>query len=451
MSLALAGLLSFALTTWLVAQDTLQLGSVATLGLISMWLAHGWIRLLRHQLTPSSPNLARGTSVIGLPTSVTDVDSSAILSGLSIVNLNAVRSDGHEILKEVNLEIAPGSIVQITGGSGDGKSLLLRALSDPFSIENSVVQGRVLVDGVDPWSRGNSDEKAPIVRVDPQPILLEGSALNNLTCFQSTKIQDRASRILTHLAHSVDTTDRLTSENRAFNLPLGQQKLLCIARAFLLSPNVYFFDLPEAFLSKYQLINVQEFITAEARRGKIFFIVTEDRALASICDHVLVMQDGKNIDFDKSAALRRRYGSGWKRFVGLRNFDTEDSLKSWLGSQFVRKGDEENKRLVNRIGLNLLTYFCQNSVDAGKGQVIFECMQKEGEFLLRASDNGEPISVAQLAQAKELSKNPTVGDWIPPLVNIMRDSEKVVVPDDCATRSITVNVKTYDPRQLGSK
>lgn len=63
----------------------------------------------------------------------------------------------NKILSEISFEIAPGSVVAVTGSSGSGKSTILNLLTKLFEPSN----GKILIDGrelttIDPvWVRMN--------------------------------------------------------------------------------------------------------------------------------------------------------------------------------------------------------------------------------------------------------------------------------------------------------
>lgn len=448
---ALSGLSGFALGSWLVTQNILTLEAVAALSFISMLITDMILRAARSFAFADVHHQNRTTLVRSL-TADSDTDElnpSMAYDRLAVAGLTVTETSGRRLMDDVSFDVMPGSIVQITGASGDGKSLLLRALTDPFSIENCEIQGRVTFGGVDFWDRRASMQTIPAVRVDPCPSLLPASALDNITCFQPEMGAERANAILRKIVYSQDILDRMTSDTvHAPELPMMQQKVLGLVRAFLLSPQVLLLDCPEAFLPERQIGQVVDLLKSQARLGRIAILVTDNRALMEICDKVLVLQGGRVVDYGDGTEIRARHGSGWRRFTGKRRLDTEEALHSWLRSQFIRDGDEGNRRRVCKIGSNILAHFCLTSRSDDEGDITFECKQKAGAMELRVSDDKEPISTIQFEQARQLAEDPNVGVRLTPLAHILKDGKNIQTESRFGTREIFLEVSTYDPRKV---
>ena len=446
---ALSGLIGFALASWLVARNVLTPESVASLAFISMLITDMILRAARAFVFASESQQNRDTIVRAL--SDEDDDESEIhrhIDHFSIKGLSVVKPNGDVLLGKISFDVLTGSIVQITGASGDGKSLLLKAISDPFSLSNCEVRGRVTFGGSDLWDRSGTRQAFPAVRVDPCPAILPATAQENLTCFQSDIALDRARNILRKIVYSQDIIERLASDDvPALQLPLMQQKVLGLARAFLLSPQILLLDCPEAFLQEQQVAQILDLLKSQARMGRITFIVTENRSLVEACDKVLVLQAGHAVDFGEGTDIRARHGSGWRRFTGARQLETEEALHSWLCSQFIRNGDEGNRRRVCEIGSNILAHYCLSCSSDDQGEITFECKQKAGSMELRVSDDKEPISTIQFEQAKQQLFGDNLTTQLSPLSKVLRDARNVRTDSRFGQREMSMDIETYDPRK----
>ncbi len=448
---AFSGLSGFALGSWLVAQNVLTLEAVAALAFLSMLITDMLLRAARSFAFADIHQQERDTLVRSLVVGQDqdDASTSMISDLLTVAGLTVTDASGRRVLDNVSFDAMPGSIVQVTGASGDGKSLLLRALTDPFSIEACEIEGQVTFGGVDFWDRRASLQTIPAVRIDSCPSVLPASALDNLTCFQPEMGAERAKSILRKIVYSQDILDRMTSQDvHAPQLPMMQQKVLGLVRGFLLSPQVLLLDCPEAFLPERQVGQVVELLKSQARLGRIAILVTDNRALMEACDKVLVLQGGRVVDYGDGTEIRARHGSGWRRFTGQRRLETEEALHSWLRSQFIRDGDEGNRRRVCKIGSNILAHFCLTSRSDDDGEITFECKQKAGAMELRVSDDREPISTIQFEQARLLAEDTSVGARLTPLAQVLKDGKNIQTESRFGTREIFLEIPTYDPRKL---
>ena len=445
-----AGLMGFALASWLTVRNVLTQESVASLAFISMLITDMILRAVRSYVF-ARVNQQKHEAVVRALNNDSPDDTNEVSQSFdhfSIKSLTVTEPNGDLLLDRISFDVLPGSMVQITGSSGDGKSLLLRALSDPFSLTNCEIRGQVTFSGYDLWERRGQQQVFPAVRVDPCPAILPASAQKNLTCFQSDIALDRARAILRKIVYSQDMIERLASDDvPATELPLMQQKVLGLARAFLLSPQILLLDSPEAFLQDQQISQILELLKSQTRLGRIALIVTENRALIEACDKVLVLQGGRAVDFGEGTDIRARHGTGWRRFTGARQLETEEALHSWLCSQFIRNGDEGNRRRVCKIGSNILAHFCLSCSSDDVGEITFECKQKAGSMELRVSDDKEPISTIQFEQARQQLHADEISGQLSPLAQVLRDANNVKTDSRFGQREISMDIETYDPRK----
>src|SRR6185369_2895563 len=84
--------------------------------------------------------------------------------------------DAAPALKDVTLEVPPGSLIGVTGPVGAGKSALARALLGLYPLEH----GRVLLGGV-PTESLSGPERAALAGYLPQdPFLFSGTVRENI-------------------------------------------------------------------------------------------------------------------------------------------------------------------------------------------------------------------------------------------------------------------------------
>ncbi|GGE51635.1 hypothetical protein GCM10011517_19200 [Actibacterium pelagium] len=446
-SVVTAGLSGMAVSSWLAGQEVLAGNAVGSVALMSLWAAHclGMRALLKAEAQPEITEQSH--SVVPVEQADDEEEESA---GLRIRNLSVAIPGGRNLLTNVSLDLPPGSITGVIGETGAGKSLLLQALSDPFGLRGLDVKGRVHVNGSNIWER-KSYELAPQSAFLPnQPLILPASGEDNLTCFHKELSGDRGKRYLEKLVFSSQTASDICAVHDASCLPDTQKRCLAFARAFLLSPPIYLMDRPEDGLPEKQIAALLGLIRQEIRLGRSVIMATENRALLEACDKVVVLQEGRVIDFGDAREMRTRRSSGWMRFVGERQLETEDNLDTWIRSHFKRDGDEANRRKMCVVASEMLAFSCQNARAAETEKLSFEFKHFEGYCVLKLQDKDSAVTNAQLDKARKAAEAAETTARLTPLAAVIRESLEVETTVEMDRRVLTAKIETYDPRKTGS-
>lgn len=112
-----------------------------------------------------------------------------------------------------------------------------------------------------------------------------------------------------HLHKALDTLDRFAllplKDEYAGNLSGGQKKLLDLARALMASPTMLLLDEPMAGVNPTLTKSLQEHIVALNKEGVTFLLIEHNLSVVeAICDHVVVMAEGKVLAEGKMEKLR---------------------------------------------------------------------------------------------------------------------------------------------------
>ena len=208
------------------------------------------------------------------------------------------------VLKGVSFRCQPGEKVGIVGRTGAGKSSLIMAL---FRLAPPDA-GAVRIDGVDVSKLALHDLRQRIAIIPQEPVMFEGTLRSNLDPFgerADKELLEALSRCL--LADMVQNhPDKLLQPvaSSGSNYSLGQQQLVCLARAFLNKSRLLLLDEATAALDAETDALVQKVVrTAFADRT----ILTIAHRLDSIIDsdRVLVMDAGRVAEFASPAELLR--------------------------------------------------------------------------------------------------------------------------------------------------
>ena len=253
------------------------------------------------------------------------------------IELDKVRMGYGEtvVLDEITATLPAGKISAILGGSGDGKTTMLRhiiGLSRPMS-------GRIRLGGKDIFSLSDKDFR--MVRRRMGVLFQDGALLGSLTVGQNvglplsehTRLPGSVIReIVLHKLSLVglgDFADHYPSE-----LSGGMRKRAGLARAMVTDPPILLCDEPTSGLDPISAAQMDELLLGMKERFPDMTIVSVSHDMASvrtIADHIIVLHDGK---IAYAGSLRGLQASGdpyLRRFldrVPLRGEEAEDPRKT---------------------------------------------------------------------------------------------------------------------------
>lgn len=207
--------------------------------------------------------------------------------------------DTKKVLDGVNLEVYDKESLVILGGSGSGKSVLIRSITSLLDIDS----GKIFIDGQDITNLSPS-KKSKIM--DKFGFLFQGGAL-----FDSLKIWENvAFRLInTEKIHKEDAKaiaiDKLRvvglNESVANLYPSelsgGMQKRVSLARAICTDPEIIFFDEPTTGLDPIMSDVINNLIIKSSKSvGATTITITHDiNSARKIADRVALLYQGKII------------------------------------------------------------------------------------------------------------------------------------------------------------
>jgi phosphate transport system ATP-binding protein len=217
----------------------------------------------------------------------------------------------NEVLKGIDLPIAPRAITAIIGPSGCGKSTFLRSVNRLNDLTPGArYAGEILLDG-ESLFRPEIDLVALRRRVGmvfqrPNPFpksiydnVAYGPGLNRLV--PTRDLPDVVERCLRAAALWDEVKDRL--DTPATGLSGGQQQRLCIARALGNQPEVLLMDEPCSALDPIATQRIEE-LMVELKQDYTIVIVTHNmQQAARVSDMTAFFDRGELIEFDATDRL----------------------------------------------------------------------------------------------------------------------------------------------------
>jgi phospholipid/cholesterol/gamma-HCH transport system ATP-binding protein len=245
---------------------------------------------------------------------------SAVTAAPPLVELRDVRKsfEKNHVLRGVSLALHKGTTLAVMGGSGTGKTVLLRiaaGLVRPDAGEVSLFGTRI--------DRMSEEAMLPLRR--RTGFVFQGAALfDSLSVFENVayplrehtrmslrEITERVHHFLT-LVGLPDTDELLPAE-----LSGGMRKRVGIARALVTEPEVVFFDEPTAGLDPTNARLVAQLI-AQLRTGvcDTAIVVTHDVEFAElVADQMAILHQGRFADVGTPAEIHRSANADVRRFL----------------------------------------------------------------------------------------------------------------------------------------
>lgn len=211
-----------------------------------------------------------------------------------------------QALDDISISVPAGEVTAVIGPSGCGKSTLLRCFNRMNDlIEGCDYQGHIWMDGLDILSP-NTDVTAlrrRIGMVFQRPNPFPKSIYENVA-YGPRIAGIRRKRQLDEIVESAlraaalwdEVVDRI--DDSAFNLSLGQQQRLVIARAIAVQPDVLLLDEPASSLDPISTLRIEELIYELKQRYTIIIVTHNMQQAARVSDRTAFIDDGRLVEFD---------------------------------------------------------------------------------------------------------------------------------------------------------
>ncbi len=209
---------------------------------------------------------------------------------------------GNTVLDSVDMGIQEGEAFCILGGSGAGKSMLLRTLVRL----HEATGGEVLLDGNTICDLDPAELRRRVSLVQQSPAMLEGTVEENLMFgLRLAGVPEEEAGTRVGEAMSRASLDLSFLDRRAEKLSGGERQRVAIARAYALRPEVLLLDEPTAALDPRTTREVERAILGlKAATNLTMVIVTHDIEQARrLGDRTILLRHGRVVAEGSSASL----------------------------------------------------------------------------------------------------------------------------------------------------
>jgi phospholipid/cholesterol/gamma-HCH transport system ATP-binding protein len=223
------------------------------------------------------------------------------------------------VLRGVDLDVAPGQSLVVIGGSGSGKSVMLKNALGLMTPD----RGRILFDGQDVTNAKGKAREAMRARIGM--LFQSGALFDSLTVWENVAFRlinktgtsraaakERAIETLKKVRLGADVAGLYPSE-----ISGGMQKRVSLARSIISEPDLIFFDEPTTGLDPITADAINDLILEMVRGlGAAAVSITHDMASArKIADEIAMLFEGRIIWRGPAAEVDRSGNAHVDQFV----------------------------------------------------------------------------------------------------------------------------------------
>ena len=236
---------------------------------------------------------------------------------LEVINLHK-RFGDQQVLRGVDLRIETGKITVIIGGSGSGKSVLIKHLVALLRPD----EGEVRFHGHDLFQM--KDSEILQARKHFGRLVQAGALCDSMNVYDNIAFPLREHRKMNRAQERATVLGRLEELNlqgaeKKFPAELsgGMRKRVALARATVLEPEILIYDEPTTGLDPMLIAQVDDMIAATQEKHKVTSVVISHDMASTfrIAHFIAVLHEGRIVEYGTPAQLRNSANEVVRRFI----------------------------------------------------------------------------------------------------------------------------------------
>ena len=240
------------------------------------------------------------------------------------------------VLDGVDLAVYSGETMVIMGGSGSGKSTILRIMIGSLDVDGGSV--KLLGDTLSDLDEDGLNERRKRIGI----LFQSGALFNSMTVAENVALPLQEHTVLDHNIIDIQVKIKLELvglREHAGKYPAqisgGMKKRAGLARALALDPNILFYDEPSAGLDPVTSAEIDQLIIDLSKKlGVTSVVVTHEMNSAfAVADRMAMLERGRMVMVDERAAFARLRDHPAQRLGELG--DHEQTIRQFL------RGDAE--------------------------------------------------------------------------------------------------------------
>ncbi len=200
---------------------------------------------------------------------------------------------GRPVLRDIDLELAPGKTIALIGHTGSGKTTLTSLVPRFYD----VTSGRITLDDADVRGVKLNSLRHAIGVISQDPFLFSATVRENIM-FGAPDLDDAEVERIARLAQAHEFVNRLPDGydtvigERGITLSGGQRQRLAIARALAVDPRVLILDDATASVDASTEARIRVGLR-EAMRNRTTLIIAHRLSTIALADEIVVLDDGR--------------------------------------------------------------------------------------------------------------------------------------------------------------
>ncbi|HEU4887322.1 MAG TPA: ABC transporter ATP-binding protein [Thermoanaerobaculia bacterium] len=212
------------------------------------------------------------------------------------------------VLRDIDLDVAPGEIVALVGGSGAGKSTLVNLLPRFYDVN----EGRITIDGVDVRDATQYSLRTLMGFVTQEVVLFNDTVRNNIAYGRA----DVDEQQVIAAARAANAHEFIAELPQGYDTPIGesgvllsggQRQRLAIARALFKDPPILVLDEATSALDTESERLVQQALN-NLMQGRTTLVIAHRLSTIRSAHKIVVLDKGRIVETGTHEALLARRG-----------------------------------------------------------------------------------------------------------------------------------------------